>query len=87
MKDLTDAEQALDNVQALRKLMAALDNAAYALSGIDAADVSELSARLVEDATLVMQMLERIEASPAYQNIRKARLLNPERENEDPTEP
>jgi hypothetical protein len=68
---LRDAGKVLDNVRALRTLMSALDSAAYALSTLDEEGPPDLSARLTQDATDVMEVLKRLEASPAYQKIRK----------------
>lgn len=62
-----------DSSIALRRLLTALDSAAYALN---AARDTELSARLAEDATRVMQHLEELERADEYRAAREEYLNN-----------
>ena len=63
-----DAGKILDAVTQLRRLMTALDSASYTLEILNDED---LRRRLSEDATDVLRVLELLERSPPYKQIRK----------------
>lgn len=67
----TDAGRVLDGVRSLRKLMTALDDASFALSNL-AED--ELAGRLTDNANDVLSILERLERSSVYKQLRKEHL-------------